>query len=49
MNSPSRPQVGLAIEKIEEAIRHLIEAMYDEEVVEHLEEIKEYIEENPED
>lgn len=48
-NSPSREAVGWAIEKLEDAIIHLTEAMYDEEVIEHLEEIKDYIIENPED
>lgn len=48
-NTPSREAVGWAIEKLEEAIKDLSEAMYDEEVIEHLEEIKDYIIENPED
>ena len=48
-DSPSREAVGWAIEKIEEAILRLSDAMYDEEVIDHLEEIKDYIVENPED
>lgn len=48
-DSQTHEGVGMAIEKIEEAILHLSDAMYDEEVIDHLEEIKDYIVEHPED